>query len=279
MSQKKQCPFCRRAIRLTDRFCPFCGRLVTESIPAQNLPQMTSPGPSAYPAQPPMAPTYGPPGGVPYPPPPAPPVQAAPEAKIQEPEPEISSEIIEQIALRVDLETLDSMMGDIKKRMEELSEVVAKTEVTSEIETKIKDLKEQAKETKARREKLMAGKRDLPFEAELAKKQDIQDRLAKINEAYRAKKVTEAAFKKLRTEYEQALAEIDSKSRSFKQKLGSWVKKLKSEKDKLQEQVELIEARFVAGELTQDQYNAQKDETTEKLNRYSNVLKFLNEKL
>jgi chromosome segregation ATPase len=252
--------------------------MTTDSIPAQNIPLIPSPGPQSYSAQPPMPPAYVPPAGAPYPPP-TPPSQTAPEAKMPEPEPEISSEIIEQIALRVDLETLDSMMGDIKKRMEELSETLSKTEVTSEIETKIKNLKDQAKDTKARREKLMAGKRDLPFEAELAKKQDIQDRLAKINEAYRAKKVTEAAFKKLRTEYEQALAEIDNKSRAFKQKLSSWVKKLKTEKDKFQEQVEMIEARFVAGELTPDQYNAQKEETTEKLSRYNNVLKFLNEKL
>ncbi|MDD1778716.1 MAG: hypothetical protein LUQ65_11170 [Candidatus Helarchaeota archaeon] len=274
MSQKKQCPFCRRAIRLTDRFCPFCGRLVTDSIPAQNMPLMTPPGPPAYPAQPPMPPAYGPPGSAPYPPP-APPAQPAQAAKVPEPEPEISPEIIEQIALRVDLETFDSMMGDIKKRMEELSEVVAKTEVTSEIETKIKNLKEQAKDTKARREKLMAGKQDLPFEAELVKKRDIQDRLAKINEAYRAKKVTEAAFKKLRTEYEQSLAEIDNKSRAFKQKLSSWIKKLKSEKDKFQEQLELIEARFVAGELTQDQYTAQKEENTSKIDRYTKTLLYI----
>jgi uncharacterized membrane protein len=43
--------------------------------------------------------------------------------------------------------------------------------------------------------------------------------------------------------------------------------------------MELLEARFVAGELTQDQYDAQKEENTEKLNRYTNVVKFLTEKV
>lgn len=282
MSQKKQCPFCRRAIRMNDKFCPFCGRYVLDAVPQQRTAPQTSHSPPAYPPQSTVdSSAYNQPEGTPYPPGEAsgtaPPAMApsVPEA----PEPELSAEIMDQIALRVDLEALDNSMTEIKKKLEELGEIVSKTEITSDIELKIKNLKEQIKGIKAKREKLLVEKQDLPFEAELTKKKDIQERLAKLNEAYRAKKVTDAAFKKLRAEYERTLQEIDSKSRLFKQRINTWVKNLKGERDKVQEQVELLEARFVAGELTQDHYNTQKEENTEKLNRYNNVIKFLSEKI
>jgi len=281
MSQKKVCPFCRRAIRMNDKFCPYCGRYVLDTVPQQKITPEASSSPPPYPPQesissssydqteiaPSAEATYEDQTAM---------APSTPETQI---EPELSAEIMDQIALRVDLEALDNSMAEIKKKLEELGEIVAKTEITGEIEFKIKNLKEQIKGIKAKREKLLAEKQDLPFEAELTKKQDIQERLAKLNEAYRAKKVTEAAFKKLRGEYEQGLQAIDNKSRLFKQKISSWVKRLKSDRDNLQEQVELLEARYIAGELTPDQYNAQKEENNEKLNRYNNVIKFLSEKI
>ena len=279
MSQKKQCPFCRRAIRMNDKFCPFCGRYVLDNVPQQKV--TPGPPPSYYPPQPPPSQySYEQPAETPYPPAEASDATQAAETPPEAPaEPELSPEIMDQIALRVDLETLDNSMAEIKKKLGELGDLVAKTEITSEIESKIKNLKEQIKGIKTKRDKLLVEKQDLPFEAELTKKKDIQERLAKLNEAYRAKKVTEAAFKKLRGEYEQTLQEIDSKSRLFKQKISGWVKKLKVERDAVQELLEILEARFVAGELTQDQYDAQKEENTEKLNRYTNVVKFLSEKI
>lgn len=283
MSQKKQCPFCRRAIRMNDKFCPFCGRYVLDTVPQQNVTPKTSRSPPYYPQQPSYSPpTYDQPVGESNPPAEA--SEAATDAtassETEAPtEPELSAEIMDQIALRVDLAALDNSMAEIKKKLEELGEIVSKTEITSDIELKIKNLKDQIKGVKAKREKLLVEKQDLPFEAELSKKKDIQERLAKLNEAYRAKKVTESAFKKLRAEYEQTLREIDNNSRQFKQKISGWVKNLKEERDKLQEQVEILEARFVAGELTDDQYNTQKEEDTDKLNRYNNVIKFLSEKI
>ncbi|NVM53027.1 MAG: CdvA-like protein [Candidatus Helarchaeota archaeon] len=284
MSQQKECPFCRRLIRMRDKFCPFCGRYVIENVRPQNVYQRgvqrphpaTRAPPATHPPYraPPV--TQPPPGG----PPGAQPASSIPQSTPapQEPEP-LSEEVIDQIALRVELEQLDQSMNEIRSKLEELGEMISKMDVTPEIEQKIKNFKGQIKEIKAKRENLNAEKRDLPFDADLTKKKEIQDRLKKLNEAYRSKKVTEAAFKKLRGEYEQSLQEIDDKSRSFKAKINTWIKKLKSDRNKTQEQLELLEARFAAGEMGQHKYEEEKTDYKEKVKRYNNVLKFLTGKL
>ncbi|HUY00286.1 MAG TPA: hypothetical protein VMV49_12065 [Candidatus Deferrimicrobium sp.] len=274
MSQQKQCPFCRRVIRVKDKFCPFCGRYVIDD----SLPQITytraSPSPPSYPTPPP-APPYPPTTQPPSPPPSETYTPGPPQA--QEPrEPEkLSEDVIEQIALRVELKVLDHSMNEIRKKLEELAETISKTEVTSEVEQRIKNLKAQIKEIKQKRDDLNLNKKTLPYEEELQEKVEIQDRLKNLNEAYRSKKVTEAAFKKLRTEYEEKLQEIDAKSRAFKAKTNIWIKSLKKDKQQIQEEMEILEARNAAGELPKDQYDEQKKEYDLKLKRYDNVLEYL----
>lgn len=281
MSQQKQCPFCKRAIRLRDKFCPFCGRYVLESAAPQSVysrvtqpappPRMDpQPGPGA-PA--PTQPIQGAPPGAQ----PAPFMSQAPQAA---PEPEtLSEDVIDQIALRAELEQLDQTMAEIRSKLEDLGEMISKIEVTHEIETKIKDFKNKIKEIKVKREKLNADKRDLPFEADLTEKKEIQERLKKLNEAYRSKEVAESAFKRLRGEYEQKIQAIDAKSQSFKAKINTWIKKIKSEKAQAVDQLELLKARFAAGEMGEAKYNLEKEESEEKLKRYDNVLKYLSGKL
>lgn len=291
MSQQKSCPFCKRIIRLQDKYCPFCGRFVIEGNQPPNVYSRVS-----QPAQPPSMPppmspppympppSYGPPPG-PSPPfePPTRPGEPGPggkEAAPSEKEPEpLSEEVMEQIALRVELQQLDESMNDIRKKLEDLGAMVSKVEITPDIENKIKNFKEQIKEIKAKREKLNAEKRDLPFEEELTQKREIQDRLKNLNEAYRTKKVTESAFKKLRSEYEEKLTTLDNKTHLFKTKISTWIKKIKDDEKHYQEKLELIDARFAAGEMTQTQYEKDKKESEEKIKRYTNVLKFLSGKV
>ena len=281
MSQQKKCPFCGRAIRLRDKFCPFCGRFVIDG----NTPQGGHPGaaPGPYPTYQQHAPT--PPASQPIPP--TPPVtqpatgtQPAPfESAPSQVAEALSEEVIEQIALRVELEQLDQSMVDIRSKLEELGEMISKIEVTEEVEQKIKTFKNKIKEIKVKREDLNAEKRDLPFDADLTKKKEIQDRLAKLNDAYRSKKVTESAFKKLRIEYEQQLQEIDTKSRSFKAKINTWIKQLKADRTRAQEQLELLEARQAAGELGQGDFEDKQRDLGGKIKRYNGTIKYLSARL
>lgn len=279
MSQQKKCPFCGRIIRTRDKFCPFCGRYVIVDAGSRGLtpggaqpshPPHTAP-PVTHPAQSPhMDPQPGPGQPAPF-------MSQAPQPP-QEPE-FLSDDVVDQIALRAELEQLDSSMAEIRSKLGELGEMISKIEVTDEIEQKIKNFKNQIKEIKTKRENLNAEKRDLPFEADLTKKQEIQDRLKKLNEAYRSKSVTETAFKKLRAEYEQSLQQIDAKSRSFKAKINTWIKKLKTDRQSNQEKMELLEARFAAGEMGKDQFESDKKDLLEKIKRYNSVLKYLSAKL
>ena len=281
MSQQKKCPFCGRAIRLRDKFCPFCGRFVIDG----NTPQGGHP--SAAPGQYPTHQQHAPAPPASQYIPPAPPVtqpatgtQPAPfESAPTQAAEALSEEVIEQIALRVELEQLDQSMVDIRSKLEELGEMISKIEVTEEVEQKIKTFKNKIKEIKVKREDLNAEKRDLPFDADLTKKKEIQDRLAKLNDAYRSKKVTESAFKKLRIEYEQQLQEIDTKSRSFKAKINTWIKQLKADRTRAQEQLELLEARQAAGELGQGDFEDKQRDLGGKIKRYNGTIKYLSARL
>ncbi|MHA1356791.1 MAG: hypothetical protein ACTSRC_01630 [Candidatus Helarchaeota archaeon] len=296
MSQQRSCPFCRRIIRLKDKYCPFCGRYVLETPPQNVYPRATPPGQqpsiprqSSYPAQ---VPAQIPPSTQPQVPHPASP-QMPPQSprgiplspfSNQVPQPpelqlELSEEIIEQIALRVELRQLDSALADIRAKLEELGEMIAKMDVTAEIEQKIKVFKDKIKALKAKRERLNAEKRVLPFEKDLKERKEIQERLNNLNEAYRSKEVTESAFKKLRQEYEEKLQEIDTKSRAFKAKINLWIKKIKTDEIKIKEEEEILKARHAAGELIEDEYQTKKSKIDEKLKQYTNVIKYLSEKL
>ncbi|MFX1296723.1 MAG: hypothetical protein ACFFD2_17940, partial [Promethearchaeota archaeon] len=227
------------------------------------------------PAQPSQIPPPGAPSSPSAPPPPfgTQPVQAK-----EEPE-ELSEDIIDQIALRVELVQLDQAMTDIRKKLEELGEKISKIEVTTEIENKIKNCKDEIKTIKAKREKLNLEKQSLPFEEDLIQKKEIKERLKKLNEAYRSKEVTESAFKKLRSEYENSINEIDIKNREFKAKIAIWLKKLKVDESQIKEKYELLKARYAAGELNQDKYEEKKNEIEKKLTRYNDVVKYLSGKI
>ncbi|MHA1263741.1 MAG: hypothetical protein ACTSRS_00755 [Candidatus Helarchaeota archaeon] len=289
MSQQKKCPFCNRTIRMRDKYCPYCGRYVMETPPPQSpysrvTPVSSTPHhvPPNYPQHPPhpqsstiVPPQTTPPSvaEVPQPPPTESVSPTPPEEET------LSDEVIDQIALRVELEQLDLSLKEIRGKIEELGELISKIEVTEEVEQRIQEFKNKIKEIKTKRENLNAEKRPLPFEADLTKKKEIQERLKNLNEAYRSKKVTETAFKKLRAEYEQQLQEIDQKSRSFKAKINTWIKKLKADKAGIEEQLELLEARYAAGELKEDSFAEQKKTFEEKLKRYNNTLKYLSAQL
>ena len=282
MSQPKTCPFCKRAIRGRDKYCPFCGEYVLESTAPQNVYSPSRP-PQQPPYQPPQQtpPYYAPPPRTgptpPAGPPPgtAPAPSGAPAPPPEQQDVELSDDIIDQIVLRVELAQLDKSMDDVRGKLEDLAEQISKIEVTTEIEAKIKKFKNHIKEIKAKREKLNAEKSDLPFEGELTEKKEIKERLKNLNEAYRSKKVTDAAFKKLRGEYEAKLKEIDQKSQAFKAKINTWIKKFKVDEAKVSEALELLEARHAAGELSESAYEQEKTTTTAQLKRYNAVIQYL----
>ncbi len=274
---------------MRDKFCPFCGRYVI----AGNTPQAGYPS-GAPPTHPVHQHAPQVPPGMQQAPPPPPTTQPSSQLNIQPPSTSqpapfrsstpqpvetLSEEIIEQIALRVELEQLDVSMAEIRSKLEELGEMISKIEVTDDIEQKIKTFKNKIKEIKAKRENLNAEKRDLPFDADLTKKKEIQERLAKLNDAYRSKKVTESAFKKLRNEYEQELQQIDAKSRSFKAKINTWIKQLKAERTKTEEELELLEGRHAAGEMGEDDFAEKKNNFENKVKRYNATLKYLSARL
>ncbi|MHA1232252.1 MAG: zinc-ribbon domain-containing protein [Candidatus Helarchaeota archaeon] len=266
----KICPFCGRNIRETDKFCPFCGKKVLDvgrSVVEQQ-------------PQPPIGQTQQQPG----PQPPAPkqsnqiqtvsqPVGPQTTQKIEEEK--IPDEILAQLEYRAKIKNIENELSDIRDKIDQLA-----LKLTSEdpegIEEEIKRLSNMINELKSEKKELETKLVSLPFEELKNKRKDLDSKIARLQNAFSLGEISENAYNKLREEYEQNLRELNKQAEQQKVKLSIWIRNLRLKRDELIEELDLLKARQIAGEFSEDEYIKRKKATQNKIEKLEYNIDLLN---
>lgn len=199
------------------------------------------------------------------------------QTTVEEPlvEEEIPEDIKTQLELRTKLEEIigetSTLSGEIDKLMEGLSGDISIEEYKNEIKT----LKNRVLELKREREEVEKLIKPLPLEQLARNKEELRERLEKLKGVYKSKEISTETFEKLRKEYESEFDEIRRKHRREKDKVENWIAKLEKDRKKIQEQIELLYARYKTGELTDKEYQKEKEDLKKQFNRTQSNLENL----
>jgi chromosome segregation ATPase len=180
---------------------------------------------------------------------------------------EIPEDIKAQLELRTKLEEIigetSTLTGEIDKLMEGLSGEISVEEYKSEIKT----LKNRVMELRREREEVEKLIKPLPLEQLSREKEGLRERLEKLKSVYKSKEISSETFEKLRKEYESEFDEIRKKHRREKDRVENWIGTLEKERKKIQEEIELLYARYKTGELTDKEYQETKEELKKQFNK------------
>nr|MDO8079936.1 CdvA-like protein [Candidatus Freyarchaeota archaeon] len=180
---------------------------------------------------------------------------------------EIPEDIKTQLELRTKLEEIiretSTLTGEIDKLMEGLSGDISIEEYKNEIKT----LKNRVMELRREREEVEKLIKPLPLEQLSRDKEELRERLDKLKGVYKSKEITTETFEKLRKEYESEFDEIKKKHRIEKDRVENWIVKLEKDRKKIQEEIELLYARYKTGEVTEKEYQKSKEELKKQFNR------------
>lgn len=179
---------------------------------------------------------------------------------------EIPEDIQTQLELRARLEEIigetSTLTGEIDKLMEGLSGDISVEDYKNEIKT----LKNRVLELRKEREEVEKLIKPLPLEQLSQEKEGLRERLDKLKGVYKSKEISSETFEKLRKEYESEFDEIKKKHRREKDRVENWIVKLEKERKKIQEEIELLYARYKTGELTDKEYQKTKEELKKQFN-------------
>ncbi|MEM2145583.1 MAG: CdvA-like protein [Candidatus Jordarchaeaceae archaeon] len=199
------------------------------------------------------------------------------QVTVEEPlvEEEIPEDIKTQLDLRTKLEEIigetSTLSGEIDKLMEGLSGEISVEEYKNEIKT----LKNRVLELRREREEVEKLIKPLPLEQLARNKEELRERLEKLKGVYKSKEISTETFEKLRKEYESEFDEIRRKHRREKDRVENWIAKLEKDRKKIQEQIELLYARYKTGELTDKEYQKEKEDLKNQFNRTQSSLENL----
>ncbi|MBD3228485.1 MAG: hypothetical protein GF329_09880 [Candidatus Lokiarchaeota archaeon] len=259
----KKCPFCRRNIRESDKFCPFCGKKVLNvssgSKPVQKQKRQQKPIKREK-EQP----------------------KEEPEQKQPEKPPEVDEEIPEnvlnQLELRSEIKLIETKLESIRDEVEKLA-LKLTSDNTEGVEQKVQVLSDKIKELKAEKKELEERMIELPFEKIKNRREDWESRLAKLQNAFSLGEVSENAYNKLRDEYNEKLKELDQETDSQKVKINVWIRKMRLERDKLVEKVDLLKGRHLAGEFSDSEYQQEKEKLKNNIKKLETNIKILNQSI
>ncbi|MEM3448090.1 MAG: hypothetical protein QXP38_04305 [Nitrososphaerota archaeon] len=93
----------------------------------------------------------------------------------------------------------------------------------------------------------------------------IKQKLAKLTDSYTAGIVSEEAYNTLRTDYEEKASNLDHSIRELESKITAEIQSLTKEEEKINKELELLEARKLVGEIDEKQYSVDKSKLISRL--------------
>ncbi|HUT79888.1 MAG TPA: zinc ribbon domain-containing protein [Candidatus Bathyarchaeia archaeon] len=176
----------------------------------------------------------------------------------------IDREIVQSLAMKGRLINIDKDMDEILEEIENLEERVKVGLIPKEdAKDRVNELNKRFVELKLEKKQLKKQGAPIPIFEMMEKKDLAKERLSKLEGLKNDKSITEKTYDKMKNEYQSSILEADKQITHELIKMERWQGQLNKE---LAEKRELLETLFVrksTGELSEDEYNRERDELTE----------------
>ena len=181
----------------------------------------------------------------------------------------IDTEIVHALAIKGRLIIIDKEMEEILEEIENLEERVKVGLIPKEdAKSRVKELNKRFVEIKIEKKKITKGGVNIPIFDLIDKKKQAKERLGKLEGLKKDKQISEKTYEKMRREYKDT---IKSSERDITQeiiKMEHWKDQLKKELTAKRELLETLFVRKSTGELSEEEYEKEKEELSEEIKNW-----------
>ncbi|MHA1476090.1 MAG: hypothetical protein ACTSQ5_13005 [Promethearchaeota archaeon] len=197
---------------------------------------------------------------------------------------ELPEEIKEQLECKMKLAIIEDKKKKLKKKLKSLNENLDDEryeydmDYAKEINVKLNAFKAVKEEFFEKEEKLRAelGPKGMFRVDELDEELEVQrEQLIELKRAFKMHKVKKDIYEQLRMEYSTGFREAEKELNELRSNIIRWLSSEKSDKNRLENRIRLLQGRYKTREIDEDEFNRQKTEITNEVERISQRVKIL----
>ncbi|MBD3191723.1 MAG: hypothetical protein GF308_13835 [Candidatus Heimdallarchaeota archaeon] len=197
------------------------------------------------------------------------------EISSQEIEP-IDPAIVHALAVKGRLKIIDQEMEEILEEIENLEERVKVGLVPKEdAKKRVNELNKRFVELKISKKKISKGSASIPIFDLLDRKETAKERLDKLEDLRKEKSISQKTYEKMNREYKEAIANSEEQITQEIVKMEYWKDQLIKELQEKRDTLETLFVRKSTGELTEEEYNSEKEDLTEEIKNWEAAIEEL----
>jgi len=197
---------------------------------------------------------------------------------------ELPEEIKEQLECKMKLAIIEDKKKKLKEKLKSLNENLDEEryeydmDYAKEINLKLNAFKAVKEEFYEKEEKLRAdlGPKGMFRVDELEEELEVQrEQLIELKRAFKMHKVKKDIYEQLRMEYSTDFREAEKELNELRSNIIRWLSSEKSDKNRLENRIRLLQGRYKTREIDEDEFKRQKKEITNEVERISQRVKIL----
>ncbi|MBK5113432.1 MAG: hypothetical protein KGD59_05775 [Candidatus Heimdallarchaeota archaeon] len=178
----------------------------------------------------------------------------------------IDSEIVKALAVKGRMIIIDKEMEEILEEIENLEERVKVGLVPKEdAKGRVDELNKRFVEIKIEKKKLTKRGAPIPIFELMEKKELSRDRMSKLEGLKKEKSISQKTYEKMKREYKSSIADCERQITQELVKMENWKDQLKKDLAYKRETLETLFVRKSTGELSEDEYNQEREDLSEEI--------------
>jgi DNA repair exonuclease SbcCD ATPase subunit len=178
----------------------------------------------------------------------------------------IDADIVHALAIKGRLIIIDKEMEEILEEIENLEERVKVGLIPKEdAKSRVTELNKRFVEIKIEKKKITKGGTNIPIFDLIEKKEQAKERLDKLEGLKKDKSISEKTYDKMRREYKDTIKNSERDITQEIIKMEHWRDQLKSDLSAKRELLETLFVRKSTGELSEEEYEQEKEELSEEI--------------
>jgi chromosome segregation ATPase len=172
---------------------------------------------------------------------------------------EIPKDILEQIDIRAQLNSIDDKLKTFRDEVKEMDTLLDNADIPlSEYKDRIAKLRDETKAAKESRAQLEERKKTFSFEAHKQELDDIKEKINKLEKLRSMKQINDEAYRSLSREYQLKKRDLENVAIGDNADLNRWISFLSADKSSVEKELSILSARQAVGELPGKNYAEEK---------------------
>ncbi len=181
----------------------------------------------------------------------------------------LDQEIVHALSIKGRLIVIDQEMEEILEEIENLEERVKVGLIPKEdAKERVTELNRRFVEIRLDKKKIAKGSAQIPIFELMKKKDDSEDHLLKLEGLKKDKSISQKTYEKMKDEYKATISDSEKHITTEIIKMERWKDQLKKELGEKRELLETLFVRKSTGELSEKEYNEEKEELSEEIKNW-----------